>query len=107
MKLSKLSPVLMSPLLWGRQPLLLSISPVVDPCISLIILKLISLITGKFWHSAFDGSTTFVPIHDRVHTTVPTDVCAQIHLSPDTIVPMYISAPTRIIVARYDLVLGQ
>ena len=40
------------------------------------------------------GSTTFVPIHDWAHMTVPTHVCAQTRLCLDTFVPRHIFAQT-------------
>ena len=73
----------------------------------------------KNFNSKLKGSTTFVPIHDWAHTTVPTHFCVKTRLSPDAFVPWHLICaqtcfcpgtlvlPTWIIVARYDQVLGQ
>ena len=64
----------------------------------------------------FNGSTTFVPIHDCAHTTVttwlyphtfvPRHDCAQIRLCPDTFVPTHVFAHTHLcphtFVPRHD-----
>ena len=46
----------------------------------------------------FPGSTTFVPIHDWAHTTVPTHVCTHTRLCPHT----YVCAHTRTFVPTHD-----
>ena len=50
---------------------------------------------SNYWWTK-ECSTTFVPIRDWAHTTVPTHVCAQTNLCPDTFVPRRVCAQTRL-----------
>ena len=59
-----------------------------------------SMIASINVHSILYGSTTFVPIHDWAHTTVPRHDCAQARLCPDTIVPRHDCAQTHLICAQ-------
>ena len=47
-------------------------------------------------HEIIKGFTTFVPIHDRAHTTEPTHVCAHTRSCLDMFVPRHICAQTRL-----------